>query len=42
MLIATISSYWKMNLQPDQKVKIDHGATLNPKNGIKMILEARN
>ncbi len=42
MLIATISSYWKMNLHPDQKVKIDHGATLNPKNGIKMILEARN
>ena len=42
MLIATISSYWKMNLHPDQKVKIDHGATLNPKNGIKMILEKRN
>jgi cytochrome P450 len=42
MLITTISSYWKMNLHPDQKVKIDHGATLNPKNGIKMILEARN
>jgi len=42
MLITTICSYWKMNLHPDQKVKIDHGATLNPRNGIKMILEARN
>ena len=42
MLIATISSYWKMKLHSDQKVKIDHGATLNPKNGIKMVLEARS
>jgi cytochrome P450 len=42
MLIATISSYWKMKLHPDQQVKIDHGATLNPKNGIKMVLEARS
>lgn len=42
MLIATISTYWKMNLRPNQKVKVDHGVTLNPKNGIKMTLQARN
>lgn len=41
LLIATISSYWKMTLKPQQKVKMDPGITLNPKNGIKMILQKR-
>lgn len=42
LLIATISSYWKMTLKPDQKIKMDPGITLNPKKGIKMILHTRN
>lgn len=41
LLIATISSYWKMGLKPNQKIKMDPGITLNPKKGIKMILNAR-
>lgn len=42
LLIATISSYWKMTLRPNQKIKMDPGITLNPKKGIKMQLHARN
>jgi cytochrome P450 len=41
LLIATISSHWKMSLKPGQKIKLDPGITLNPKNGIKMILQSR-
>jgi cytochrome P450 len=41
LLIATISSHWKMSLQPGQKIKPDPGITLNPKNGIKMVLQSR-
>jgi cytochrome P450 len=41
LLIATISSTWKMSLKPDQKIKMNPGITLNPKKGIKMILHAR-
>lgn len=41
LLIATISSYWKMSLKPNQKIKMDPGITLNPKKGIKMLLHAR-
>jgi cytochrome P450 len=41
LLIATISSIWKMSLKPDQKIKMNPGITLNPKKGIKMILHAR-
>ena len=36
LLIATVSSYWKLELIPHQKIKMDPGITLNPKNGIKM------
>ena len=36
LLIATVSSYWKLELIPSQKIRIDPGITLNPKNGIKM------
>lgn len=42
LLIATISSYWKLTLIRDQKIKMDPGITLNPKNGIKMKLEKRS
>ncbi|VFJ14899.1 cytochrome P450 [Candidatus Nitrosocosmicus franklandus] len=42
LLIASISSYWKMTLRPNQKIKMDPGITLNPKKGIKMQLHARN
>ena len=41
LLIATISSHWKMSLKPGQKIKPDPEITLNPKNGIKMILQSR-
>jgi len=36
LLIATVSSYWRLELIPNQKIKMDPGITLNPKNGIKM------
>ena len=36
LLIATVSSYWKLELIPNQKIRMDPGITLNPKNGIKM------
>jgi cytochrome P450 len=36
LLLSTIMNYWKMELAPNQKVKLDPGITLNPKNGIKM------
>jgi cytochrome P450 len=36
LLLSTILNYWKMELAPNQKVKLDPGITLNPKNGIKM------
>ncbi|MFY9967508.1 MAG: cytochrome P450, partial [Nitrososphaeraceae archaeon] len=41
LLIATISSYWSMRLAPNERVKLEPGITLNPKNGIKMRLRAR-
>jgi cytochrome P450 len=41
LLIATISSYWSMRLAPDQRIKLQPGITLNPKNGIKMKLKSR-
>ena len=41
LLIATISSYWSMRLVPNQRVKLQPGITLNPKNGIKMKLKSR-
>jgi cytochrome P450 len=36
LLIATVSSYWRLELIPNQKIRMDPGITLNPKNGIKM------
>ena len=41
LLIATISSYWSMRLVPNQRVKLQPGITLNPRNGIKMKLKSR-
>ena len=41
LLMATISSNWTMNLVSKQKIKMDPGITLNPKNGIKMRLSLR-
>jgi cytochrome P450 len=41
LLIATISSYWSMRLAPNQRIKLQPGITLNPKNGIKMKLKSR-
>jgi cytochrome P450 len=41
LLLATISSYWSMRLAPDQRVKLQAGITLSPKNGIKMKLKSR-
>jgi cytochrome P450 len=41
LLMATISSYWSMRLAPNQRIKLEPGITLNPKNGIKMKLKAR-
>jgi cytochrome P450 len=41
LLIATISSNWTVSIVPKQKVKLDPGITLNPKNGIKMRLSSR-
>jgi hypothetical protein len=40
-LIATISSYWSMRLAPNQRIKLQPGITLNPKNGIKIKLKYR-
>lgn len=42
LMIASISSYWKLELVPNQNIKMDPGITLNPKNGIKMKLIARS
>jgi cytochrome P450 len=36
LMIASVSSYWKLALVPNQNIKMDPGITLNPKNGIKM------
>jgi cytochrome P450 len=41
LLLATISSYWSMRLAPNQRVKLQPGITLSPKNGIKMKLNSR-
>jgi cytochrome P450 len=41
LLLATISSYWSMQLAPNQRVKLQPGITLSPKNGIKMKLKSR-
>jgi cytochrome P450 len=41
LLIATISCYWSMRVAPNQRVKLQPGITLNPKNGIKMKLKSR-
>jgi len=41
LLIATISSYWSLRLAPNERVKLQPGITLNPKNGIKMRLKSR-
>jgi cytochrome P450 len=41
LLMATISSNWTMSIVPKQKIKMDPGITLNPKNGIKMKLSLR-
>lgn len=41
LLIATISRYWSMRLAQNERVKLQPGITLNPKNGIKMKLKAR-
>ncbi|MGH9964584.1 MAG: cytochrome P450, partial [Nitrososphaeraceae archaeon] len=41
LLLATISSYWSMRLAPDQRVKLQAGITLSPKNGIEMKLKSR-
>jgi len=41
LLIATISSYWSMRLAPNQRIKLQPGITLNPKNGIKIKLKYR-
>ncbi len=42
LLLATISRNWTMSIVPKQKIKLDPGITLNPKNGIKMKLIYRN
>jgi cytochrome P450 len=41
LLMATISSNWTMSIASKQKIKMDPGITLNPKNGIKMRLSLR-
>lgn len=41
LMIASISSHWKLALVPKQNIKMDPGITLNPKNGIKMKLISR-
>ena len=42
LMIATVSSHWKLELVPNQNIKMDPGITLNPKNGIKMKLRKRS
>ena len=41
LLLSTVMKYWKMQLVPNQKIKLDPGITLNPKKGIKMKVMAR-
>lgn len=41
LLIATISRYWSMRLAQRERMKLQPGITLNPKNGVKMRLIAR-
>ena len=41
LLLSTILKYWKMELAPNQSVKLDPGITLNPKKGIKMKIRKR-
>jgi cytochrome P450 len=41
LLLSTILKYWKMELAPNQIVKLDPGITLNPKKGIKMKIKKR-
>ena len=40
LLMSTISNYWSMRLAQGERVKLESGITLNPKNGIKMKLIA--
>lgn len=42
LMMATVSSHWKLELVPNQNIKMDPGITLNPKNGIKMRLRMRS
>lgn len=42
LMLASVSSHWKLALIPNQNIKMDPGITLNPKNGIKMKLMARS
>jgi len=41
LLMATISSNWTMSIVSKQKIEMDPGITLNPKNGIKMKISLR-
>jgi cytochrome P450 len=41
LLLSTILKYWKLELAPNQNVKLDPGITLNPKKGIKMKIRKR-
>jgi cytochrome P450 len=41
LLMATISCNWNMKLESKQKVEMNPGITLNPKNGIKMKIFTR-
>ncbi|HJT85909.1 MAG TPA: cytochrome P450 [Nitrososphaeraceae archaeon] len=36
LLLSTVMKYWKMQLVPNQKIKLNPGITLNPKKGIKI------
>lgn len=42
LMIASVSSHWKLELVPNQNIKMDPGITLNPKNGIRMKLISRS
>jgi cytochrome P450 len=42
VVIATIAQRWRLRLAPGQKVVPNPGATLRPKEGVRMILESRN
>jgi cytochrome P450 len=41
LLLSTVMKYWKVQLVPNQKIKLDPGITLNPRKGIKIKVTSR-